>query len=166
MKITQISSQFLSNIQTKHDLTIYLVNYAKQAFESSNKKCHCLRNKNYDSNLLTYFQEEADTLMILHAIDFTKGNPFDELIISALMLLKLCNQTRFLTGRGKHIREIEIGKPYGALGPKRAEELRHYLDFMYLLAVTRLVNSMENLNKVIGTALSKSMIQFLMHLSN
>ena len=100
--------KFLSNIQTKHDLTIYLANYAKQTFESSNKKYVIVYEtksesnlENYDSNLLTHCQEEEDTLMILCTIDVSKQNPFAELIISSpdtdvLVLLiyfykKLCN---------------------------------------------------------------------------
>ena len=31
-----------------------------------------------------------------------------------------CDQTRFLTGKGKNKREIDIGKTYESLGPKHS----------------------------------------------
>ena len=72
-------------------------------------------------------------------IDVAKRNPFDELLVSSpdtdvLLLLiyfykDLCNQTRFLTGWEKNIREIDVGKAYEALGPKNAETILGFHTF-------------------------------------
>ena len=67
------TKRFLSHIQTKHALTVYLAQFAKEAFRAIDKKyvivydTKCESNlPNFDGMLLSHNQEEADTLIVLH----------------------------------------------------------------------------------------------------
>ena len=75
--------QFLSYVLTNRDLTIYLSKYLKGYPEDSNRQ-YVLSYENKDaSNIVSYpnglqehDHEEADTLLIVHAVDTAKLNPF------------------------------------------------------------------------------------------
>ena len=84
-------------------------------------------------NIPNYSQEEADTLMILVALQMSAENPFIELYVSSpdtdvLRLLlhyfhELCCHTIFRTGRGANIRDINIGAAFEAIGEKHAASI-------------------------------------------
>ena len=82
--------QFLSHVLTKRDLTIYLSKYLKDYCEDSNHQYVLLyknksvsNNVGYSNKLQEYDQEEADTLLILHAVGTMKFNPFSEWVASS-----------------------------------------------------------------------------------
>ena len=87
----------------------------------------------FRSELLTHDQEEADTLIVLHAVDTATTDPFQELTICSpdtdvfLLLIyyhqALCNRTLFQTGRWKDECEINISDAYVTLGSARASAL-------------------------------------------
>ena len=74
--------------------------------------------QNFPEELSVHDHEEADTLMLLNAVNVTSRNPFAELNIyspdtdvSLLSIFKypeLCTNTVFKTGRGADIRNIHI----------------------------------------------------------
>ena len=77
--------------------------------------------------------EEADTLLILHCPDVAKSDPFSECVAfspdtDVFFLLihhfpELTPCTLFLTGRGDHLRNINISKYYKTIGLVRATAL-------------------------------------------
>ena len=73
-------------------------------------------------------QEEADTKMILHALDATANgatqlqihSPATNVFILALRRYpELCENTLFVTGRGQHHRIIELKQIAETLGPEK-----------------------------------------------
>ena len=74
-------------------------------------------------------QEEADTKLILHAIDATNSgatdlqihSPDTDVLVPALRRYpQLCENTVFVTGAGQRDRMIPLKPIYGALGEERA----------------------------------------------
>lgn len=130
---------FLSDIRTKAELTQYLANKALKHSLSLNNALKRFMvtsgtetrgNVDIPDSLGTHTQEEADTLLILHAV----GVPHEaQLVVSSpdtdvLLLLvhkypHLPVSTVFLTGRGKMKRNISVGNIYNNLGQKRAAAL-------------------------------------------
>ena len=130
---------FLSHIRTKAELTEYLaeklVCYSRSASNRLKKfmvtsGTQTKGNVDVPDSLLTHSQEEADTLLILHAVTV----PHDaELVISSpdtdvLLLLvhmypHLPVTTVFLTGNGRLKRNISVCNIYNQLGQKRASAL-------------------------------------------
>ena len=84
-------------------------------------------------NLCEPRHEEADTLLILHAIDASKDSSVKQLDVCSpdtdvfLLLLywypHLCTKTRFLTGKGSTKRLITVKPLYTALGEEKANAL-------------------------------------------
>ena len=128
---------FLSDIKTKRDLTIFLGQYVIKALEEKQIRyavvfdTDCYTNiEKFDRNLLTHTHEEADTLIILHAVDISSHDPFTELYILSpdtdvfLLLVhfypSLCPMTVFRTGTGNQRRDISIRDAYEALGAKKS----------------------------------------------
>ena len=79
--------QFLSHVLTKKDLTVYLSKYLKDYFEDSNRQYVLSYEKKmliillvYSNELQEHYHEEADTVLILHAVDIAKLNPFSECV--------------------------------------------------------------------------------------
>lgn len=73
--------QFLSHIETKQELTIYLAKLARFAFESEEITFTITYDRQCESNIPNYRipnhdHEEADTLLILQAVDIASTNPF------------------------------------------------------------------------------------------
>ena len=138
---TQISAldthQFLSHIDTKHELTIYLANKLKLALDETEINyvivydTTCETNiPNLDRSKLSHSHEEADTLLVLHCLDVAKRNPFQETYVlcsdtDVLLLLlsyyeELCAKTVF---KGNDSRDIDIGKAFESLGPDKVKAL-------------------------------------------
>ena len=105
------TKDFLSSIETKQELTKYLSGKLSQHLS---KDFVIVLNGNVtsnmsdlDENLFNFNHEEADTGIVLHAIDVTKRDPFSELVIlcsdtDVLLILlhyfeSLCTSTIFKT---------------------------------------------------------------------
>ena len=82
----------------------------------------------YSNNLLTHDHEEADTLILLHALDVFTRDPFSQVDIFSpdtdvfLLLIHkhdaLCADTNFVTGSKDDQKYTPIGKCYELLGPE------------------------------------------------
>ena len=93
----------------------------------------------FNDDLLEHGHEEADTLMILHALDVSSSDPFKEVTVSSpdtdvfLLLLyfypRLCNITLFQTGTKRNLRTINVGSAYEAIGTKQATALLGFHSF-------------------------------------
>jgi len=84
--------KFLSHIETKQKVTAYLGNYLSKQFEYmeipyavsfQNTTISNIPESNKEE-LNNHNHEEADTLMILHAIDVASCNPFRKVIVCSL----------------------------------------------------------------------------------
>ena len=80
------TKQFLASLATKKELTTYpsrrLADYLNKQFVIAFERT-CMTNiPDLDNDLKEYGQEEADTGIVLHAIDVCKRDPFTELTIS------------------------------------------------------------------------------------
>ena len=86
------TSQFLSHIKAKQDMTVYLSKKLETALTKTNisyvisYKNNCLTNMmDFDDGLQGHNHEEADTLIILHCFQISKIDSFREkLLLSAL----------------------------------------------------------------------------------
>ena len=73
---------FLSHVQTKNELTAYLSKNVAAACEKAGKVYvvvyhnRCESNTPVDASLYRHEHEEAHTLLILHAIDVARSDPF------------------------------------------------------------------------------------------
>ena len=82
---------------------------------------------------MNHDHEEADTLLILHALDVAKDDPFKECIVLSpdtdvfLLLVhyyqSLPHLTCFRTGKGEKQRNIDIQSCYEAIGANRAQAI-------------------------------------------
>jgi len=79
--------QLLGHIETKQALTEYLAHYTRHAigcgvrFIVTYAKTTEGNTNNLTEEIKNHDREEADTLLILHAIDVAKENPFKECIV-------------------------------------------------------------------------------------
>ena len=80
--------EFLSHIKTKQDLTIYLAQKFMKEFTKLGARysvTYDLQSQsnidNYSPELLEHDHEEADTLLIVEAIDVARNDPFTECYI-------------------------------------------------------------------------------------
>ena len=120
------TKQFLSSIYTKNELTVYISQKLAAKINTDYVIVYghtCVTNiADLDPDLKTYNQEEADTGIVLHALDVSRRNPFSELVISCsdtdvlLILLnyfeELCVSTVFKTTQ----HTINLRLVYEALG--------------------------------------------------
>ena len=93
----------------------------------------------FDVDLLEHYHEEADTLIILHALDVAKRDPFSSLTVFSpdtdvfLLLLyfyqSLCNVTLFQTGTKNNVRIINVGSVFEALGEKKTKAILGFYAF-------------------------------------
>ena len=81
---------FLSNVKTKHELTIFLGNMSIKHLMKSDKTYSvvfngmCLTHRNTFSNVLhAHSQEEANTLVMLYSHEISGTYPFTEVYISS-----------------------------------------------------------------------------------
>ena len=118
--------KLLSHDTTKQKLTSFLGKCIAKKFRAMNKQfavsfntCTLTNIPSLDSELLNEHEhEEADTLMILHAIDIAAADPFRKLIVSSpdtdVLLLLVHYQamippdTHFMTGSGDKTRLISV----------------------------------------------------------
>ena len=79
----------------------------------------CVSNLgSFAEEMLVHDHEEADTLILLHAVDVSERNPFSELhifspdtdvfLLTVHMYPNLCTNTIFKTGHGENARNIPI----------------------------------------------------------
>ena len=134
--------QFLSHIDTKAELTTYLSDKALGHFKDKPDirfvVVHdTVAESNYEEfseDLKIHSHEEADTLLVLHALDVSNcGRKEDSLHIFSpdtdvfLLLVnrysQLCPNTVFVTGRGLLRREIQLKNIYDSIGKDKADAL-------------------------------------------
>ena len=82
------TSEFLSHIKTKQDLTVYLRQKLKTALTKTSisyvisYKNKCLTNlRDFGYDLQRHNHEEADTLILLHSFQIAKNDLFREVVI-------------------------------------------------------------------------------------
>ena len=134
--------QFLSHIDTKAELTTYLSEKALSHFQKKpNTRFVVVHDTVAESNFADFSEdlkkhghEEADTLIVLHALDASNSNRHvDSLHVFSpdtdvfLLLLnkypQLCPSTVFITGRGQTRRQIPLKAIYNTLGKEKADGL-------------------------------------------
>ena len=122
---------FLSDIRTKRELTEYLADKVLHHSKSSNNRLKKLMvtsgtqtkgNVDIPCSLLTHSQEEADTLLLLHALnvssdaDLVVSSPDTYVLVLLVYMyssLPIC--TTFLTGKGRLKRNISVQSIYSNL---------------------------------------------------
>ena len=131
--------QLLAHIETKQALTEYLAVFTLAALRNTYQIAITYSQKTisniseFSDELMCHDHEEADTLIILHALDVTKTNPFAECIVIAsdtdvfLLLVYYYEQlpmsTFFRIGTGDDERDISIQKCHFEIGPERANAI-------------------------------------------
>ena len=129
--------RLLSHERTKVELTEYLSAKMIQRSECMGKNvivawgCNC-RGTHLDVVHLRSSQEEADTKIILHAVDaasrgateITIHSPDTDVFVLALRRYpQLCNDVRFVTGTGQRHRVIHLKHVVQALGSTKVAAL-------------------------------------------
>ena len=129
--------QLLANIETKRELTIYLTECSQQALQDEGLNFSITHNlvtitniRDFNMELKSHDHEEADTLLVLHAIDAAKHDIFTECYVFSpdtdvfLLLIYYCESlplaTYFRTGRGFDERDINIKQCFEVLGAGRS----------------------------------------------
>ncbi|CAH3017018.1 unnamed protein product [Porites evermanni] len=129
--------RLLSHTKTKMELTIYLGQKIKEYADRSGRQLvvawgSVCKATHKDVAHLQSNQEEADTKMILHALDATANgatqlqihSPDTDVFVLALRRYpELCENTLFVTGRGQHHRIIELKPIAETLGPEKIAAL-------------------------------------------
>ena len=117
--------QLLAHIETKKDLTTYLTEYTQQVLQDEGLNYSITHNlvtvtniQDFHIGLKNHDHEEADTLLVLHAIDVAKQDLFTECYVFSpgtdvfLLLIYYCESlplvTYFRTRRGSDERDINI----------------------------------------------------------
>lgn len=129
--------RLLSHTNTKMELTQYLARKTLERGHQTEKRvvvawsCQC-KATHTDMTYLASNQEEADTKLILHAVDATTSGATsiniispdtDVFILSLRRFPDLCENTTFETGRGHRHRKILLGPIVRALGSARTAAL-------------------------------------------
>ena len=129
--------RLLAHVSTKDELTQYLAGKTLekgrqnglQVVVAWSSKC---RATHKDMAYLDSDQEEADTKILLHAVDATASgatsikifSPDTDVFVLALRrYLELCVDTSFVTGRGQRHRNIQLCPIVRALGAARTAAL-------------------------------------------
>ena len=136
---------FLSDIRTKGELCEYLSEKVLIYSKSSESKLKNFivtagtttkGNIHIEENLENHDQEEADTILLLHALSVNKTNELviespdtDVLILMINFYPQLPTKTSFQNGKGNQKRKIDIQKVNQQLGEKRASALLGFRDF-------------------------------------
>ena len=137
---------FLSHIDTKQELTVYLAQKAIAKFSEIGMSYivtyDIMSVTNIDDvafGIDVHDHEEADTLLILHGVKVSHRLPFCECIIYSpdtdvfLLLVHYYpsppSATKFKTGNGADIRMTDIGNCYEAIGHLRASSFLGFHTF-------------------------------------
>ena len=129
--------RLLAHVSTKDELTQYLASKTLEKGRQNglhvvvawSSKC---RATHKDMAYLDSDQEEADTKILLHAVDATASgaksikifSPDTDVFVLALRRYpELCADTSFVTGRGQHHRNIQLRPIFRALGAARTAAL-------------------------------------------
>ena len=129
--------QLLNNQDNKQRLTLYLaLHILKHRKESEKIHVTTLSEECKSNKLILHHlnstQEEADTRMLLHALDASQRgatsiciqSPDTDVLVLALWCYKdLCPATSMLVGTGGLRRTIDLGPIYDALGSQKASAL-------------------------------------------
>jgi len=129
--------QLLNNQDNKQRLTLYLASHILKDRKESEKIYVTTLSEECKSNKLILdhlnsTQEEADTRMLLHALDASQRgatsiciqSPDTDVLVLALWCYKdLCPATSMLVGTGGLRRTIDLGPIYDALGSQKASAL-------------------------------------------
>lgn len=128
--------KFLSNVTNKDRLTSYLGSKTLSHFRNSEKAVVVATKDGAKSNILDVEhlnsdQEEADTLLILHAIDAARrvdevhiSSPDTDVVVLALQKLPVINsKVCVLLGTGQKRRNVLLQPIYNALGRQKADGL-------------------------------------------
>ena len=137
--------KFLSHIETKQDLTVYLSNKVIEKFTNIATQfvvtfdTKSVTNINDLSISTNHDHEEADTLLILHATEIAQRSAFSDCVIYSpdtdvfLLLIHFYESlpilTKFKTGKGEYQREINIGTCFESLGPLKASAILGFHTF-------------------------------------
>ena len=135
----KLLKQLLSHIKTKQALTEYLAEYTMDSLKDSFQiavtflKQTITNTPKFSTDLINHDHEDADTLLVLHAIDVAKTNPFNECVVVSpdtnvfLLLLHyyevLAPAILIGTGRGDAERDISIQQCYKSIGCKKAKAI-------------------------------------------
>ncbi|KAK3729253.1 hypothetical protein QZH41_000226 [Actinostola sp. cb2023] len=129
--------RLLSHTKTKNELTSYLAEKFIEHAEKTKLRvvvawgCRC-RATHQDVDHLQSYQEEADTNMLLHALDATANGATelfihspdtDVLVLYLRRYPELCEKTSFVTGTGDNHRVIELDPIASALGSAKLAAL-------------------------------------------
>ena len=129
--------KLLAHVKTKAELTEYLASKTLEKGRQSGKcvvvawSCRC-EATHMDASHLASNHEEADTKLLLHAVDATISGATsleimspdtDVFVLSLRRFPQLCQNTTFVTGRGEHLRKIALRPIVDALGPARIAAL-------------------------------------------
>lgn len=129
--------RLLSHVNTKMELTQY---FARKALERGHEigvrlvvawgsQCEATHK---EMTYLNSNQEEADTKILLHAIDATATGAThidivspdtDVFVLSLRRFPELCEDTNFVTGKGQRHRQIPLGPIVRSLGPSKIAAL-------------------------------------------
>ena len=126
--------RLLSHVKTKMDLTVYKVMESARL----NRRClvvawgcQCEATHKCVEHLQSN-QEEADTKILLHAVDATTDGATelqihspdtDVFVLSLRRYPELCEKTSFVTGKGQNHRMIDLKPIVNALGPTKTAAL-------------------------------------------
>lgn len=129
--------RLLSHVNTKMELTQYLAKKTLERGQQSGKRVvvawsSFCKGTHKEMAYLESNQEEADTKLLLHAIDATNSgatsidiiSPDTDVLVLALRRFpELCESTSFVTGKGQRHRKIYLSPIVRALGPTRTAAL-------------------------------------------
>ena len=130
--------KLLSHTKTKHELTIYLANKAIEQIRRQRERRFIVsfgsecKATHKDVSHLASNHEEADTKIILHAVDATTDgateiqihSPDTDVFVLALRRYpQMCSKVSFVTGRGTHHKSIMLEPIVQALGEAKTAAL-------------------------------------------
>ena len=131
--------QLLAHIEIKQALTEYLAEYTMDSLKNLFQIAVTFLEQTitnipkFPPNLRNHDHEEADTLLVLHAIDVAKTNPFNGCVLDSpdtdvfLLLFHyyevLPPAILFQTGRGDAERDISIQQCYESIGCKKVKAI-------------------------------------------
>ena len=138
---------FLSNIKTKAELTEYSAERALERSTSTNNRLkkfivtfgtESKGNKDVPRTLVSHCQEEADTLLLLHALTIDEDaevvidSPDTDMLLLLMYMYHdslLSSATSFRTGKGQLKSMINVQTIYNKLGSRLATAILGFHSF-------------------------------------